>query len=125
MIDANSDVESNIFSSSSPDILNSIEDTQSNKVILEDCSVTYFSGYFAYMCDKQFNCNHCPNILQTNQNLSDKNQLLLINKNYSSFKNDIGLKALSIFFNKIINCLLDIFEKHFEKIQHKKNFDLN
>jgi len=66
------------------------------------------------------NCQNCQNNLQTNKNLNDKNQLLLINKSYSSCQNDIALKAPSINFNKIINHVLDIFEKHYDKIQYKK-----
>jgi hypothetical protein len=41
--------------------------------------------------------------------------------NYSSFENDnTGLKAPSIYFNKIINHSLDIFEKYFENYFYKK-----
>ncbi|KAL4126514.1 hypothetical protein QTP88_010736 [Uroleucon formosanum] len=114
-----SDDESSISSSSSDNKLKRIDEIQTNRIILEDCSVTYFAGYLIYKCYKKFNCQNCQNNLQTNKNLNDKNQLLLINKNYSSCQNDIALKAPSINFNKIINRVLEIFEKHFDKIHIK------
>lgn len=121
-IETYSDDESSISSSSSADNkLKLIDEIQTDITItLEDCSVTYFAGYLIYKCYKKFNCHHCQNNLQTNNNLNDKNQLLLIHKNYSSYQNDIALKAPSIDFNKIINRVLDIFEKYFDKIQYKK-----
>ncbi|KAL4148879.1 hypothetical protein QTP88_003024 [Uroleucon formosanum] len=115
-----SDDESSISLSSSDNKLKRIDEIQTNRITLEDCSVTYFAGYLIYKCYKKFNCQNCQNNLQTNKNLNDKNQLLLINKNYSSCQNDIALKAPSINFNKIINRVLEIFEKHFDKIQYKK-----
>lgn len=92
---------------------------QTDKITVKDCSVTYFAGYVAYKCNEQFNCHHCRNNLQTDNNLNDKNQLLLINKNYS-VQTDFILKEPSISFNKIINRILDIFEVQYENIQHKK-----
>lgn len=77
--------------------------------------------YLAYKCIKKFNCHFCQNNFLTSKDLNEKNQTLLINKNYSSFENDnIGLKAHSISFNKIINHSLDIFEKYFETYSYKK-----
>jgi hypothetical protein len=89
-------------------------------ITLEDCSVTYCAEYLIYKCYKKLDCHHYQNNLQTNKNLNDKNQLLLINKNSSSYQNDIALKASSINFNKIVNLVLGIFEKHYDKIQYKK-----
>jgi len=90
---------------------------------LEDCSVTYFAGYLAYKCIKKFNCHFCQNIFLTSKDLNEKNQILLINKNYSSFENNnTGLKAPSISFNEIINHSLDIFENY--SFKNKLRFKL-
>lgn len=119
-IETYSDDESSISSSSSDNKLKRIDEIQTDKITLEDCSVTYFAGYLIYKCYKKFNCDNCQNNLQTNKNLNDKSQLILINTNYSSCQNDIALKAPSINFNKIINRVLEIFENHFVQIQYKK-----
>jgi len=51
-----------------------------------------------------------------------KKQIHLLNKNYSSFENEIhGFIAPCTTFDKIINHVLNIFEKHFEKIKPIKN----
>jgi len=55
-------------------------------ITLEDSLVLYFAGYFAHRCIAQFNCTNCINYLLTNKNIDDKNQLLLLNKNYT-FRN--------------------------------------
>jgi hypothetical protein len=122
-----SDTESNIslISSTTDDETCPVVETITDKVTLEYCSVTYFAGYLAFKCHKKFNYNHCKNHLFTDKNLNEKRQLLLINENYSSFDRDTGLKAPLISFNKIINRVLEIVEKHFEKIQHRKKIRLN
>lgn len=102
-----------------------VDEIITNKITLEDCSVTYFAGYLAYKCNKKFNCHKCQNNLFTDKNLNEKRQLLLINKNYSSFDQDGGLKAPSFSLNKIINRALEIFENNFVKIQHKKKLGSN
>lgn len=61
--DLNDLIESNIFSSSSFDKLNSTEETQSDKITVENCSVAYLSGYLSHMCNKKFDCNNCLNTL--------------------------------------------------------------
>jgi hypothetical protein len=64
-----------------------------NDITLEDCSVTYFSGYLAHKCIKKFNCNDCIEHLTTKRDLNDKNQLLLVHKNCSDIDRDTGLQA--------------------------------
>ncbi|KAF0718930.1 Transposable element P transposase, partial [Aphis craccivora] len=79
-----SDTSSNCSSSSSS--IKSVPDPniiKPNDIKLKDCSVTYFSGYLAYKCGKKFNCNDCNTHLTTKRDLNDKNQLLLVHKNYS------------------------------------------
>ncbi|KAF0748913.1 Transposable element P transposase [Aphis craccivora] len=90
-----------------------------------DCSVTYFSGYLRYKCYKKFNCHYCQNNLQTNNNLNDKNKLLLIHKNYSSYQNDIAFTAPSIDFNKIINPYWTFLKNILIKFCTKKKLDSN
>lgn len=55
--------------------------------------------------------------------MSDKQQLLIINKNFSNFEEN-GLKCPSQLFIEIINCALNIFEVKFLKVRHKKNLKL-
>ncbi|CAI6369764.1 unnamed protein product [Macrosiphum euphorbiae] len=102
--------------------LNNIEIKEEEPITLEDCSVLYFAGYLAHRCIAQFNCTNCINYLLTNKNIDDKNQLLLLNKNYTylEIQNDIGLKAPSKDFNNIINKALTIFEDKIKNILHKK-----
>lgn len=88
-------------SSSENSITNKIE---KNKLItLENCSVTYFSGYLAYKCIEKFNCEMCKLNLISKKNLTEKNQLLLIYKNYSDINKDSGLKVQSDSLKNIIN----------------------
>jgi hypothetical protein len=53
--------------------------------------------------------------------LSDKNQILLILKNYSDIEKHTGLMAPSDQLNHVIDRTLSIFETTFQKFQHKKN----
>lgn len=52
--------------------------------------------------------------------MSNKQQLLLINKNFSNIEEN-GLKCPSQLFIEIIYCTLSIFEEKFLKVCHKKN----
>ena len=109
-----------LFASISSDEDSVNNETIGNDVTLEDCSVSYFAGYLGFKCLNKFNCNHCQHELFTNKNLTDKKQLLLLNKNYSSINNKIGLKAPSNNFNNVINKILNIFENHYINYLHKK-----
>lgn len=82
--------------------------------------MTYFSGYLAYKCIKKFNCIECKINLIVEKSLSDKNQILLIHKNYSDIEKHTGLMALSDQLNHVIDRTLSIFETTFQKLQHKK-----
>lgn len=117
---SDADAESNISSDFSADEFSLTDQTINNVVTIEDCSVAYFAGYLAHKCTKQFICNLWKNDLLTDKNLSDKKQLLIINKNYSSILNDDGLRVPSIAFIEIINRILIIFEKQFVKVEHSK-----
>lgn len=99
------------------------EEYSESTVSLEDCSVTYFAGYLAFKCIKKFNCKYCECQLVTEKLLDEKNQLLILNKNYSSL--DTGLKAPTKDFNNIIDRILNIFEKKFDNLQHRKKIRQN
>jgi len=86
------------------------EDLNTISVTLDDCSVTYFASYLAFKCIKKFNCEYCKGELIIEKDLNDKNQMLIINKNYSSFIN--SLKAPTEMLNCIIDNILNIFEKN-------------
>lgn len=119
--DSDTDCNSNLslcFFSSDEDSVKT--DNIDNHVTLEDCSVTYFSGYLGYKCIKKFDCNHCQLELFIDKNLNDKKQILLLNKNYSSIDNESGLKAPSNNFNNVINTILNIFENNYENYLNKK-----
>lgn len=62
----------------------------------------------------------CKKNLTVDKCLSDKNQILLIQKNYSDIEKHTGLMAPSDQLNHIIDRSLIIFETTFEKFQHKK-----
>lgn len=87
ILETSSDTKSNI--SSSTDELCPVDETISNNVSLEDCSITFF----AYKCNKKFNRHHCKNNLFTDKNFNEKRQLFLTNENYSSFYHDERLNA--------------------------------
>ncbi|KAE9528673.1 hypothetical protein AGLY_012248 [Aphis glycines] len=110
--DTNSECSVNDTDISVPEDLNTIS------VTLEDYSVTYFAGYLAFKCIKKFNCEYCKGELIIEKDLNDKNQMLIINKNYSSF--NTGLKAPTEMLNSIIDTILNIFEKNFDNVKHKK-----
>jgi len=124
MNDSLSDVESvsSLPSISSPEKLKvKAHKTEKNESItLEDCSVTYFSGYLAYKCTEKFNCEMCKKSLVTTKNMNSKNQLLILFKNYPDTNKDGGLKAPTEYFNSIIDRALYIFENIFSIIQHQK-----
>jgi len=102
-----------------------IEAEKNTIITLEDCSVIYFSGYLAYKCIKKFNCEVCKVNLTSEKNLNNKNQILLIYKNYPDINKDAGLMAPSISLNNVIDRALNIFENIFEQIQHKKKSKKN
>jgi len=85
--------------------------------------VTYFAGYLALKCIKQFNCEYCKDQLIIEKDLNDKNQILIINKNYSYI--NMGLKLPAKIFNDIIDSILNIFENNFNNVKHKKKIRNN
>lgn len=124
--DSDTEFDSNLFISSSK---NSIESPNQNKVgfTLEDCSVTYFAGYLGYRVIKKIGCNQCKNeLLLSDINLNEQNQLLLLNKNYTTvISSEKGLRAPSGVLNSIVNEALNIFEINYKKILHKKKLNFN
>lgn len=82
--------------------------------------MTYFAGYLAYKCMNKFNCDDCKKYLSKEKSLTDKNQILLVHKNYSDIEMNTGLMAPSDHLNKVIDRTLAIFETTFEKVHHKK-----
>ncbi|KAE9521917.1 hypothetical protein AGLY_017724 [Aphis glycines] len=117
-----SDTASSSSSSSPTKIISEKYNTKkiNESITLEDCSVTYFSGYLAYKCIKKFNCIECKINLIIEKSLSDKNQILLIHKNYYDIEKYTGLMAPSNQLNHIIDRTLSIFETTFQKLQYKK-----
>ena len=75
--------DTNSECSSIDTVLSVQENLNTIPVTLEDCSVTYFAGYLALKCIKKFNCEYCKDQLIIEKDLNDKNQILIINKNYS------------------------------------------
>jgi hypothetical protein len=54
-------------------------------VNMETCSVVYFAGWLGKSCIDKYDCSDCKKILLKNQvDLTDRKQLLLINKTYSN-----------------------------------------
>ncbi|KAL4112508.1 hypothetical protein QTP88_016280 [Uroleucon formosanum] len=88
----------------------SSEKYSKSTVSLENFSVTYFAGYLAFKCIKKINCKYCECELITEKLLDEKNQLLVLNKNYFSL--DTGLKAPTKDFNNIIDRILNILKKN-------------
>lgn len=128
MNDSLSDAESvsSLPSISSPKKLNvKAHKTEKNKSItLEDCSVTYFSGYLAYKCIDKFNCEMYKKSLVTTKNMNSKNQLLILLKNYPDTNKDGGFKAPTEYFNSITDRPLSIFENSFSIIQQQKKIQI-
>ncbi|KAL4121023.1 hypothetical protein QTP88_013608 [Uroleucon formosanum] len=115
--DTNSECSVNYIDVLVPEDLNSIS------VTLGDCSVTYFAGYLAFICIKKFSCENCKSDLIMEKDLNEKNQILIIKKNYSLF--DTGLMAPTKIFNYIIDNILNIFENNFDNVKHKKKIRYN
>lgn len=64
------------------------EESESFSVIendpsLEECSVIYFGGYLAKKCMDHFKCSNCEKTLLSDDDLTDKNDILLFYKNYN------------------------------------------
>lgn len=125
MNDSLSDAESvsSLPSISSPEKLKvkAYKTGKNQSITLEDCSVTYFSGYLAYKCIEKFNCEMCKKNLVTTKNINNKNQLPILSKIYPDTNKYGGLKAPTEYFNSIIDHALYIFENIFSIIQHQKN----
>jgi hypothetical protein len=59
----------------------------------------------------------------TEKDLNEKNQILILNKNYSLF--NTGLKASTKMFNNIIDNILNIFENNFDNVKNNKKIRYN
>lgn len=105
-------------STSTPDTDADIEET------LEDCSLTYFAGYLAQKCINEFKCEVCINYLRSAIELTDKKQLLIINKLYDNISSG-GLIAPSSNFRKIIHVSIQCLEKHYDVLFYKNNVAKN
>lgn len=105
--------ESSSTSTSTPTITSDRSET------LEDCSLSYFAGYLAYKCYKEFNCETCDELFTQDVNIFEKNQLLIITKLYDTSVT-AGLKAHSKMFRKIIDVAVRTFEKYYHLLSFKK-----
>lgn len=107
--------------SSSSSTSNSSPLTKMNKLSLETCSVTYFSGYLAKNCLDKFVCSDCElNLTLSKTNLNDESLLLLMYKTFDHVDPIQGLKAPSNQLLEIVKICLDDFEKKFPKINSSK-----
>lgn len=86
---------------------------------LEDCSLSYFAGYLAYQCYREYKCEECQTTLTQELTIFDKNQLLIIAKLYDTSVT-ANLKAPSSSFRKIADASIRTFEKCFTSIQFEK-----
>lgn len=59
----------------------------SSDITLEECSITYFTGYLAKSTLTKHKCQECQKNLVKELNLEDQKQLLILNKSYSFNKN--------------------------------------
>lgn len=121
--ESGSDTPSSSSSSSPIKIISEKCDTKkiNETIALEDCSVSYFSGYLAYKFIKKFDCIDCKRNLIIDKSLNDKNQILLIHKNYSDIEKHTGLMEPSDQLNHIIDRTLNIFEKYLKNFNTRKN----
>lgn len=62
---------------------------------LEHCSVEYFAGYLGKRRVDEFSCEKCEKDLTVHTILGNKQQMLIINKNYGKFSDSSGLKVPS------------------------------
>lgn len=101
----------------SPDISDEAE------VCLEDCSVTYFSGYLAKVCIAKFNCEQCKLELITKKDLDNKKELLILYKTYENVNvnDDSGLKTPSRELQKVVDISLKVFEENINDLYFKNN----
>jgi predicted component of type VI protein secretion system len=69
---------------------------------------------------KKFHCKLCQHESFTDNNLNDKKQFFILNKNYTSIDSESKLKAPSNNFNNVINKILNIFENNYKNYLHNK-----
>lgn len=92
------------------------------KLTLEMCAINYFAGYLAKKCYEKFNCAECKiNLIETNTNLTDERQLLIIHKTYDNIESTQGLKGPSEKLVQIVEICLNVFKNKFSSIKFKKN----
>lgn len=84
------------------------KDKENVEVILEGCTVVYFTGYLAHICLNNVSCNSCKLQLITDTDINNKDQLFIVNKNFENIKTN-GLKSPSKKLVELVICAIDIF----------------
>lgn len=97
------------------------ENIENTKTTLEDCSITYFAGYFAKRCVDNFNCTYCKNIMLTDKEDIDQNKMLILYKTFEHIDplstGRGGLKMPTNWQINVCRISLKIFENHFQNIK--------
>uniref|UniRef100_A0A1Y1LUZ2 Uncharacterized protein n=1 Tax=Photinus pyralis TaxID=7054 RepID=A0A1Y1LUZ2_PHOPY len=100
-------------SSSSSSISSSCSTSSTPKeVTLEDCATVYFAGYLAKKCIDKYKCNGCGQLLISQDQLNEKNQLLIVKKMYDNkLVTSVGLRSPSAVLVDIVEHSLKIISK--------------
>nr|CAI5856161.1 unnamed protein product [Callosobruchus analis] len=96
----------------------SVSSSASDDTILEDCSVTYFAGYLAKKLLETFECHYCRKNFIGEKMLNDKQQLLLLNKNYD-INDKFHLRVLTKKLIKITKYVMTVIDKYWMKYSNK------
>lgn len=86
---------------------------------LESCSVVYFAGYLVKKCLDKFKCNDCRVNLQSNEDLSDDQELLNFFKNYN-IQNPSALKTPSNLMRQFTFMTMLCYNQYIKKYCTKK-----
>lgn len=92
------------------------------KPTLQTCSEVYFTGYLAKKCLSKFTCLECQlNLINSNKNLDNQQDLLIMYKTYGHVGPTQGLKAPSDNLLSISKICFEIFLNNYSHLKVGKN----
>ena len=106
-------------SDESSDINSSIKSLNFETGTMSSNSIVYFGGFLVKRCIEKFKCQTCNKRLHTTKNMSDPDQMLIINRDYSSTDHINYLKIPTRDVRQVINLCCEIFSTEFQNYIYK------
>lgn len=121
IVDSSEDAQYEIFDSESS-LSSPTRPILQVKPTLQTCSEVYFTGYLAKKCLSKFTCLECQlNLINSNKNLDNQQDLLIMYKTYGHVGPMQGLKAPSDNLLSISKICFEIFLNNYSHLKVGKN----